>query len=344
MDSIFETLYCCMTTPLGFLAIISSVLLMLVNGWTDAPVNIATAIHSGAVKPNTAILLSAVCNFFGASVMCFMGSSVAVSIYNISGLSDLGDLALPALGSAMVSVVLWALIALKLGLPTSESHALMAALSGAAVAGGGFSVLNGAEWLKALFGIVLSTLPVVFLSYFTAHILKTRIGFMQNSFKRLQVLGAALSSFSHGAQDGQKLAGVLTLASALGSNNKPTDVTVPIWTVLVSATVISLGTLLGGRKIIKTLRGFAPSDPASGFASDLISAVGLLILSAFGLPASTTHAKSSAVLGAGLLCHRFGSQLNSFKWMALVWLLTFPVSAALGFFFTKLLTCCAITP
>ncbi len=337
MGTGFKALIDCVATPLGAFAVFAVVMLMLVNGWTDAPVNIATAIHSGAVKPRTAILLSAICNFFGALVMCFLGSSVAVSIYSISGLSDTGEFALLALGSAMASVVIWALIALKLGLPTSESHALMSALSGASVAVGGFEALNLAEWLKALLGIILSIVPVAVSAYFAAIVLKKITVLPKSTLKRMQVFGAALSSFSHGAQDGQKLAGVLTLVAVLGADSADSAVKIPIWTVAVSATVISLGTLLGGSKIIKTFKEFAPKDPAAGFASDLVSAVGLLVLSVIGLPASTTHAKTSAVLGAGLSGHRLSTQLHPFKWMAFVWILTFPVAATLSFFLTKCL-------
>lgn len=338
MDNGFEILIDCITTPFGFVAVISALMLMLVNGWTDAPVNIATAIHSGAVKPQTAIFLSAVCNFFGALVMCFFGSSVAVSIYSISGLDGTGEFALSALSSAVAAVVIWALIALKFGLPTSESHALMSALSGAAVAVGGFDTLNLTEWLKALLGIVLSIVPVIISAYFAAIVLKKTTVLPKSSLKKMQVFGAALSSFSHGAQDGQKLAGVLTLAATLGAGGSDPSVRIPVWTVAVSATVISLGTLLGSKKIIKTFKEFAPKDPAAGFASDLVSAVGLLVLSVFGLPASTTHAKSSAVFGAGLCDRRSGSQFQPFKQMVAVWVLTFPASAIMGFFFTECLT------
>ena len=311
---------------------------MLVNGWTDAPVNIATAIHSGAVKPKTAILLSAICNFSGAVAMSVFGSAVAINIYSISGLSSINNNAIPALVAAVLSVVVWSLIALKFGLPTSESHALMAALSGSAVAIGGFSVLNGTEWLKALLGIALSTLPVAVLSFFVAAFFNQRLKLPIFTFKHLQVVGAALSSFSHGAQDGQKLAGLLTLATILTNPDHPQTVAVPLWAVLTSAVVISLGTLLGGKSIIKRFSEFAPSNPALGFASDLVSAVGLSILSICGLPASTTHAKSSAVLGAGVFDHRLKDLLEPFKWMALAWVLTFPISATLGYFLTRLLT------
>lgn len=324
-------------SPMCFFAFVSVLALMLVNGWTDAPVNIATAIHSGAVGTRSAVILSAVCNFFGAGAMALGGSSVAVSLYSISGLGEVKDHALTAVTASFISVVLWALLALKLGLPTSESHALMAALSGSAVAVQGLSAINGTEWLKALLGILLSTVPVTVVTFLAANAFKRQSALTDSTFKKLQVVGAALSSFSHGAQDGQKLAGVLALTSVLCANTQADRIGVPIWTVLTSALVISLGTLLGGRKIIKRFSEFAPDDPKSGFGSDLVSAVSLCILAALGLPASTTHAKSSAVLGAGLTNRRLSEQVRSFKSMAVVWLLTFPVSAALGFVLTKCL-------
>ena len=325
------------SSPLCLVAILSALGLMLVNGWTDAPVNIATAIHSGAVGAKSAVILSAVCNLLGAGVMAFGGNSVAISLFNISGLNEVKSNALTAVTASFISVVLWALFALYFGLPTSESHALMAALSGSAAALQGFSAINGTEWLKALLGILLSTVPVTVVTFFVANIFKRQSTLSDNIFKKLQVLGAALSSFSHGAQDGQKLAGVLALTSVLCASGQTDQTEVPLWTVLTSAFMISLGTLLGGRKIIKKFKSFAPTDPKSGFSTDLVSAVSLCALAVLGLPASTTHAKSSAVLGAGLIDRRLTVQMHSFKSMAIVWLLTFPVSAVLGFTLTKVM-------
>ena len=317
-------------------ALLPSLALMLVNGWTDAPVNIATAIRSGAVRPNTAILLSSVCNFFGAAVMCVLGSSVAVSIYSISGLSRAGDKALPALSAAILAVVIWSLAALCFGLPTSESHALTAGLSGAAAAVSGIGNINGGEWLKVLSGLLLSTLPVAVIAFFAAHLLEYKTDLGDGTFRKLQVLGAAMSSFAHGAQDGQKFAGVLTLAAAMSLGVTADSITVPIWTALVSAVLISLGTLFGGRKIIKRFGELAPTNPAAGFASDLVSAVMLTVLSMLGLPASTTHAKTCAVIGAGASKSRI-SKNGTVRSMLAAWGLTFPVTAVLGFILTKIL-------
>ncbi|MBQ3550577.1 MAG: inorganic phosphate transporter [Clostridia bacterium] len=320
--------------PALLLAVLPALLLMLVNGWTDAPVNIATAIHSQAVSAKGAILMSAVCNFLGAAVMCALGSSVAVSVYSISGLDKVGSAALPALSAAMTAVAVWSLFALRFGLPTSESHALAAALSGAAVAVSGFGALDLHEWGKLLLGVLFSTVPVAAVSLLAAGLLRL-LPLGDGTFKKLQVTGAALSSFAHGAQDGQKFAGVLTLAATLNLGGTA-EVTVPLWAVFLSALLISLGTLLGGRKIIERFSEFAPETPHCGFAADLVSAVGLLLLSAAGLPASTTHAKSSAVFGAGLSERRVKSTKSAILPLIGAWVLTFPVSAALGFALTKI--------
>ncbi len=326
----------CCSSPQMLLAVLPSLMLMLVNGWTDAPVNIATAIRSRAVGTNAAIVISAVCNFLGAAVMCLMGGSVAVGVYSLSGLGTAGNNALPALTSAVLSVVVWSLVALRLGLPTSESHALFAGLSGAAVAVSGLGSLNGGEWLKVLLGVVLSTLPVAVLSYFGARLLKRLADVGEKTFKKLQLLGAMLSSFAHGAQDGQKFAGILLIAAVLGSQNNADTVTLPIWAAMVSAIVISSGTLIGGRRIIKRFGSLAPTDPAAGFAADLVSAVGLTVLSVFGLPASTTHAKSAAVIGAGKTDRHVEQDRSTLRSMLLAWVLTFPVTAVLAFILTTL--------
>ena len=330
-SELIDTVLC---HPALLLAVLPALLLMLVNGWTDAPVNIATAIHSGAVSARCAILLSAVCNFLGAAVMCALGSSVAVSVYSISGLDKVGSAALPALSAAMSAVAVWSRFALRFGLPTSESHALAAALSGAAVAVSGFGALDMHEWGKLLLGVLFSTVPVAAVSLLAAGFLRL-LPLGDGTFKKLQVTGAALSSFAHGAQDGQKFAGVLTLAATLNLGGTA-EVTVPLWAVFLSALLISLGTLLGGRKIIERFSEFAPEAPHCGFAADLVSAVGLLLLSAAGLPASTTHAKSSAVFGAGLSERRVKSTRSAILPLIGAWVLTFPVSAALGFVLTKI--------
>lgn len=314
-------------------------LLMLVNGWTDSPVTVATAVSSGAVSFRWAVFLSAVCNFFGGVAMCFVGNSVAVSIYEIASVNSKTENLLPALLAAVVTVVLWSLIALKLGLPTSESHALLAALSASGVAVAGFSAVNLYEWLKVAVGIILTTYPLYILSHFVAKWVNRNLILGDSTFKKFQVFGAMMSSFAHGAQDGQKFAGVLAVALSLSRHaTSGTDaVSVPLWAVVLSAGMITLGTFLGGRKIVDSIDTFAPENSAEGFSADLTSAVTLSVLSVFGIPAATTVAKTMAIMGAGDTNKKHVRANRIKKSMFVVWGLTFPVCAVLSYFLSQVI-------
>ena len=314
-------------------------LLMLVNGWTDAPVTVATAVSSGAVKFKVAVLLSAVCNFLGGLVMCLLGNSVAVSISELIKLEGQTDKLLPALQGAVITVVLWSLIALKFGLPTSESHALFSALSASGVAVEGFSAVNFVEWLKVIIGLVLTTYPLVVSSYFVTQWVNKFLVLGDNTFKKLQVFGAMLSSFAHGAQDGQKFAGVLTVALSLNRHNAhSTDaVVVPFWAVVLSAGMITLGTFLGGRKIVDSIDTFAPKNSSQGFSADFMSAVTLSVLSVLGIPAATTVAKTMAIVGAGGVNSKHDKGNRTQKLMYFAWGLTFPICAVLSYFISQII-------
>ena len=328
-------------SPILLAAVGPAIAMMLVNGWTDAPVAIATAVRSGAIKMKPAAILAAVCNFLGAAAMMLFGNPVAVSVYSIAGLGRLsGDSAGSTLTAAMLSVVIWSLFALYCGIPTSESHALLAGLTGAAVARVGLSAFNKAEWLKVLFGLFISTVPVLYAAAALSRFLDRRLGRSRRSeavFGKLQIAGAAVSSFAHGAQDGQKFAGVMTLAAAVCLKNDGSDVSVPLWTAAFSAGVISLGMLLGGRRIIKSFDSFASQKSSDGFAADVTAAAALVAMSFFGIPASTTHAKTVAVLGASVPRHKRLSGGGAVLKMTFFWVLTFPVCAALGYLLSHIL-------
>ncbi len=313
-------------------------LLMLVNGWTDAPVTVATAVSSGAVNFRWAVILSAICNFLGGVVMCLWGNSVAVSIYEIVNVNGQTDNLLYALIAAIITVVLWSLIALKFGLPTSESHALLAALSASGVAVAGFSAVSFYEWLKVAVGLGLTTFPLVVLSYFVAKWVEKYLNLGDATFKKLQVLGAMMSSFSHGAQDGQKFAGVLAVALSLNRHTLETNaISVPLWAVVLSAGMITLGTFLGGRKIVDSIDTFAPENSAAGFSADLTSAVTLSVLSVLGIPAATTVAKTMAIMGAGKVTKKYSKADRVQKLMFLAWGLTFPVCAVFSYILSEVI-------
>lgn len=320
-------------------AVLPSIALMLVNGWTDAPVGIATAVCSGALKFKTAVFLAAVCNFFGAALMTLFGSSVAVSIFSISGIGVIPtDSAGNVLISAMLSVVVWSLFALYFCIPTSESHALSAALFGASAAVIGSKAFFGDEWLKIALGVFISAVPTLMLSALLSDFLlkKTRKS-SENNFKKLQILGAAATSFAHGAQDGQKFAAVVAVTIAVCNGSTQKTFYLPAYSVLLSAAVISLGMLMGGKRILKGLSSFAADRASSGFAADVVSAVSLLVMSLLGIPASTTHAKTCALMGASIGQKKGMAVGTSVIKLTLFWILTFPVCFLLGFIISHII-------
>ena len=316
--------------PKSLFAIIPALALMLVNGWTDAPVTIASAIRSKALPLKKAIWLTAAANILGAYCTTLFSNSVAVSIYEFSNVEHISrENVLILLTSAILTVVIWSLVALYFGLPTSESHALLSGLSGAAFALNGASAIKITEGFKVFLGVGFSVFAAAGFSFLICHIVNTRPPKNTTLLKKLQIVGAAVSSFAHGSQDGQKFAGLLTVSAALYINNE-NSISVPLWTILLSAGLISLGTLLGGRKIIASFESFTSTSASAGVVSDMVSATVLLFLSTVGIPASTTHAKTCAVIGAGFA----NGETNGIKkvfHIITAWVVTFPLCFMLSF-------------
>ena len=187
---------------------------VLVNGWTDAPNAIATCVSTRAMSARSAILMAAVFNFLGVLVMTMVNASVAATIYNMVDFGGNTADALTALCAALVAIVAWATAAWWFGIPTSESHALIAGLSGAAIAlHGGFAGINGGEWIKVLYGLVLSTLLGFAFGWAAARLVEFLCKNMDRRrttgfFGGAQIAGGAAMAFMHGAQDGQKFMGV----------------------------------------------------------------------------------------------------------------------------------------
>ncbi len=320
------------------LGVIPSIAMMFINGWTDAPVSIASAVNSGAITLKNAAVLSAICNFSGAVFAALSGNLVAQNIIEISGFSSLSNhFANACFIAAFVSVGIWAVTALYFGIPTSESHALMSALAGASVAAAGFKTINLNEWCLVLLGLVVSTLPIIPISKYVASVLSRfaeRHRITPKALKKAQVFGASLSSFAHGAQDGQKFAGIFAIQTALYLNHSTTD-SIPLWTTGLSAFLISLGMLLGGGKIISSFSLISSKEPICGVAADVTSSIMLTVLSFLGIPASTTSVKTCSVLGAGRLTGNI--KVKSAFPFFLAWTSTFPICALLGFFLAKIL-------
>ena len=310
---------------------------LLVNGWTDAPNAIAGAVVTGALPFRRAVLLAAVCNFLGVCCVTAVNASVAETVYSIATFSGGPKAASVALSTGMAGVVLWATVCWRWGIPTSESHALVAGITGAAVAlEGDWSCVRWESWGKVLLGLLLSTAA----GFWCGRGIGGRAQQWRGSdqlFRRLQLPGAAATAFFHGAQDGQKFLGVFLLGVALvqGRQDEQTFV-VPLWLLLFCAMGMALGTGLGGRRIIDTVgREMVTLTPREGFACDVAGTGCLLAATVFGLPVSTTHTRTAALLGVGSA----GGKKADWRvagTIALAWVLTFPGCTALGWGMARL--------
>ena len=298
---------------------------IFVNGWTDAPNAIATAVGSGALTFRRGVALAAVCNFAGAALACLCFPAVADTVGGLVAFDDPRS-AVCVLNAALLSIVLWAVAAWRFGLPTSESHALLAGLSGGALAlGAGAARLNDRAWLMALAGLGLSLPAGVAAGRLFRRFLNERL--------RRPALGqrwaAALTALLHGVQDGQKFLALLLLADGLDGAADSSRFSL----ALLTAVVMALGTALGGKPIVEKVgTELASLSPADGLAADLGAGLVLAICSALGLPASTTHAKVAAVCGAGR-----GADRRVMGQMAGAWILTFPACGVMAFALTRLM-------
>lgn len=320
--------------PRSAVAALAVTALIAVNGLTDTPVNIAAAVGSRAMTLKGAAAASAVANLFGALLSAVFTGGVGASVLGFADFRS--ECVLQAVAAVVISVVLWSLSASAAGLPTSESHAMLAALSGSSAAIFGIGAISPAEWLKVAIGLLLSCLPVAFGAFIASFLLERTQKHCRISFKKLQVFGVFLSSFAHGAQDGQKFAALLALIF-LDSDGRVEVSAVPLEFSVASGVILALGTLAVGKRILLRLESAVPVSPAAGFASELASSLCLLFLSVLGIPAATTAAKTSAVLGAGVFANKKLPQRSTTVSYLAVWLLTLPVCFILGLVLTMLL-------
>lgn len=304
---------------------------IFINGWTDAPNAIATAVGSGALTFRRGTILAAVCNFAGTGITCLLFPSVAATMGDLITFPGGDWAAHTALCAAMLSILLWAVAAWRFGLPTSESHALLAGLAGAALALGGYNAhMNFDAWAKVVAGLLLSLITGGLCGRWA----QLWLGKKQCNAVTWQRMAAGGMAFLHGAQDGQKFMALLLLADEL-DGTEPTP-SLPL--VLLCAAVMTLGTALGGRPIVEKVgSGLTHLTPQSGLAADLGAGVCLLGCSLLGLPVSTTHTKVAAICGVGLTRQRNGVALRPALEIGGAWALTFPVCAGLSWLFTRLM-------
>ena len=332
------------SNPVMLVTVALTLGVIFVNGWTDAPNAIATCIGTRSMGVRSAILTSAVFNFLGVLIMTHINSSVASTISNMVDFGTNTHEALIALCAALFSIVVYSVVAVRFGIPTSESHSLIAGLSGAAIAmHNGVDGINMQEWIKVIYGLVLSlalgfAIGWIFCKLITIICANTDRRKANNFFQGAQIFGAAAMSFMHGAQDGQKFIGVLFLGVAFcNGQNSVSGMIIPVWLMLLCSATMGLGTSVGGEKIIKSVgMDMVKLEKYQGFAADLSAAFCLLISSVFGIPVSTTHTKTSAIMGVGAVKRITAINFGVVKDMMLTWVFTFPGCGLISFVMAKL--------
>ncbi|NLA79340.1 MAG: inorganic phosphate transporter [Chloroflexi bacterium] len=341
-----ETLLSLFSNPALIITTILTIGVILVNGWTDAPNAIATAIGTRAMKPRDAIIMAAICNFLGVLIMTLINTNVVITISNMVDFSGNSHAASIALMGALASIVIWATAAWYFGIPTSESHALIAGLTGAAVAyQGSFKGVNGSEWVKVMMGLVISTIIGFGLGWAITRIIESLFKNIDRRkttgfFRNLQIGGAASMAFMHGAQDGQKFMGVFLIGIYLSQGKAvPPSFTIPFWMIILTSVIMAFGTSVGGHRIIKSVGlDMVKLETYQGASADIAASIALLFATLFkGMPVSTTHTKTTAIMGVGA-----SRRIRSVNWgivkeMVLAWVLTFPGCGLLGYLVTKLL-------
>ena len=312
-----------------------------INGFHDAANAIATVVSTGVLPVRTAVMLAGVLNFVGAMT----GTAVAKTI--ASGFADPLIVTQVVVLSALIGACIWNLLTWWYGIPSSSSHALIGGLAGAVVAHNGVEFFNWDTLVhKVLVPLIASplvgfTVAFLFMVALLWIVRRMRPVAVQRASRRLQLVSACAMAFSHGSNDAQKAMGIITLAlvSYITAGHMgfpeamlPKGSEVPTWVVVACAAAIALGTMAGGKRIIKTMGAkIIRITPLQGFAAETAGTVTILTASALGVPVSTTHCISACIMGVGA-----SKRVSAVRWgvagnIVLAWVLTIPMSAGFAY-------------
>jgi inorganic phosphate transporter, PiT family len=321
----------------NLLAVVAIIIVALIfdyiNGFHDAANSIATVVSTRVLSPGQAVIWAAVFNFIAAFTF---GTAVAKTVG--SGLVDIRLVSFSVIFAGLIGAIVWDLITWYFGLPTSSSHALIGGYAGAAVAKAGFVAIIASGWTKTLIFIVLAPLMGMVLGFLIMMLTMWIFhgfspGRVDRWFRRLQLVSAAAYSLGHGGNDAQKtmgiIAGVLVAGGYLQLVNG--QLTIPFWVIMAAHGAISLGTLSGGWRIIHTMGSkITKLQPVGGFAAETAGAISLFAATHLGVPVSTTHTITGAIIGVGSI-----KRLSAVRWgvagrIVWAWILTIPASAAIA--------------
>ena len=317
-------------TVLIISVIIVALVFEFINGFHDTANAIATSVYTRAMTAGNAIMLAAGMNFLGALASEHVAKTITSGLVGIE-ISEYVVLA------ALAGAIAWNLITWWRGIPSSSSHALIAALVGASIyyAMGPQAILWEGVITKVLVPLFTSPLLGFFIGFgimrlifYTCHNFSP--GRINSVFAKLQIISAAFVAFTHGTNDAQKTMGIITL-TLISGGVLPSDSGVPIWVKIICAITIAFGTSIGGWKIMKTMGGGVTKlQPPSGFAAQTSAAVVIWFMSLLGAPISTTHVITSSVMGVGSAKRLSAVRWSKAKDIVLAWVITFPICAGLG--------------
>ncbi|MFO7996720.1 MAG: inorganic phosphate transporter [Dehalococcoidia bacterium] len=316
----------------------------VVNGFNDAANAVAASIGSRALSPRNAIILAAFCNFAGAATGLEVARTIGKGILEPEIVKSLPVVAaFLILTAALATVIIWGTIATRLGLPVSITHSFVTGLAAAGIVMVGVDAVMWSALQQI--GISVAVAPTLgFIGGFALMVVllwasrRSAPSRMRVVFSRLQWLTTAFLAYSHGKNDGQMPIGVITMALVIYTGRVELWESIPWWVIIVSASAISLGTASGGWRVIRTVGvKITALQPIHGFATDASAAIVIEMASRLGIPVSTTHCATAAVMGVGAT-----RRLSAVRWgvtrnIVLAWILTFPVCAALGWVIASLL-------
>jgi PiT family inorganic phosphate transporter len=320
--------------------VILALIFDFINGFHDTANAIATSVSTKAMTPRFAIFYAAVLNFLGAILFEGVAKNIGGSIADPFAIEN----GLWIVMAALISAIAWNLITWYFGIPSSSSHTLIGSLAGAVIAGAGFGTIHWPGFNKIILVLILSPIIAFAAGFVMMHLMRWIVillgnrspGKVNRTFRLLQIVSAGGQAFSHGANDAQKAMGIIVFALIAGGFQNELDV--PFWVKAGAATAMGLGTAFGGMKIIKTVsKKIIKIQPINGFASDLTSTVVLQTATHFGMPLSTTHVITSAIIGTGSAIRFRSINWTTVGRMVMTWVITIPISMVIAFLIYKLM-------
>jgi PiT family inorganic phosphate transporter len=317
-------------------AIIVALIFDFVNGFNDSANSVATVIGTRVLKPLHAVALSAAANFIGPFVF---GVAVATTI--AKGIVSPDEITVYMIIGGLAGAIAWSSLCTYFGLPISNSHSLIGGIMGAAIIGLGFETLVYGGLTKVFAGIIIAPIGGIVFGMALAGIIiavfaRRKPAVVNRTFGRLSIISSAWLALTHGANDGQKTMGIIVLI--LFSAGIISEIHMPLWVIVAAASAMGLGTFFGGYKVIKTLGlKITRLKPYQGFAAQTGGGVMLAIFAVLGIPASTTHAITGSVMGAGA-----ARRIRAVRWkvsrqIIFSWVITIPGAAGLAIAFTYII-------